>query len=237
MIALVLSLSLAGPVEQGAIAWEQGAIDEAIAAWTGALDHGRGSATLHTNLGVAWYRRGDPARAVAHWRMARVLSPRDGDAAHNLAVVRAEIEGAPPPVGGLPPALQLATVGEYGVLGAISLLTASVGAWVARARRGSVLPWLGVAAVGAIFAAACLTGLHDLEHHPGAVVVDREVALRVDPDPAAPVVRRLPPGAELRVERAVGDFVLLAPGEGARGWAPRASVAVVGHRLDLPVAP
>lgn len=237
MIIALLSFALAGPVEQGAEAWERGAIDEAVAAWSGALDHGRGSATLHTNLGVAWYRKGDPARAIAHWRMARVLSPRDGDAAHNLAVVRAEIDGAPPPVGGLPPALQLATVGEYGVLGSLALLVASVGAWVARARRASVVPWLGVAAIGAALAAACLTGLRDLELHPGAVVVDREIALRVDPDLAAPVVRRLPPGAELRVERTVGDFVLLAPGEGARGWAPRASVAIVGPGLELPVAP
>ena len=236
MIGLLLTVALAGPIDEGLVAWEAGDLDAAASVWESALDGRRGSVALHLNLGVARYRQGDLARAVAHWNMARAISPRDPDPAHNLAVVRAEIEGAPPPAPALPAALQLATVGEYGVLGSLALLIGSIAAWIARWRRHSLWPWLGLVAIGALLGAAGVSGLWALERHPGAVVVDRELALRVDPDPSAPVARRLPPGAELVVEREIRDFVLLRAGDGARGWAPRASVAIIGARLELPPA-
>lgn len=227
-------LAMAGPVADGAQAWERGAIDEALITWQAALEEGRGSAALHTNLGVAWYRKGDPSRALAHWRMARHLSPRSGDPAHNLAVVRSELEGTPRPVPSLPVPLQLATVGEYGVLGTIALLIASVGSWFAWLRRLSAWPWIGIAVVGAVMAGISLWGAHVLREHPFAVAVHDAVVLRVDPDLSAPAVRRLPVGSELTVERATRDFLLLRTGDGARGWATRGSVAVVGVELDLP---
>jgi hypothetical protein len=234
MILLLLTVALAGPIEDGAAAWDQGDLDAAIAAWSAPLAEGRGSPVLHGNLGVAWYRKGDLPRAIAHWRMARVLGPRDGDAAHNLAVVRAEVEGAPPPAGGLPTALQLATVGEYGVLGTLGLLVGAIGAWIARVRRRTVAPWLAVGAIGALLGAASWWGLHHLTTTPGAVVLAGPLALRVDPHPAAPTDRRLVAGAEVAVERRTGDFVLVRASDGARGWAPVGSVAIVGPTLELP---
>jgi len=237
MIVLLLGVVLAGPVGHGAAVFQDGDLEQAVATWESALVGRRGSATLHLNLGVARYRQGDLARAVAHWNMARTIAPRDPDPAHNLAVVRSEIEGAPPPAPALPAALQLATVGEYGILGSLALLVASVGSWIARARRATLWPWMGVAAIGLILGAAGLSGAWSLASHPGAVVVDRELALRVDPDPTAPISRRLPPGSELIVERERQDFVLLRVGDGARGWAPRSAVAIVGPRLELPAPP
>lgn len=235
MIApLLVALALAGPVEEGAAAWEQGDMDGAIAAWEGALDEGRGSVTLHTNLGVAWYRKGDLPRAIAHWRMARILGPRDPDPAHDIAVARAELEGPPRPANPVPAWLVIATVGEYGVLGTVLLLLASVGAWVGRLRRWPVWPWLVVGLLGAVFGVASVEGARRLRDQPVAVVLDEGVGLRADPDATAPAARRLPPGTELAVQRRRPDFLLVATGDGERGWVPSAAVAVVGTHFEPP---
>jgi hypothetical protein len=233
-LVLLLGVALAGPFEDGLAAWEAGQMDDAIAAWEQPLADGRGSSGLHTNLGVAWYRKGDLPRAIAHWRMARILSPRNSDAVHDLAVARAEIEGPPQPADPLPAWLQLATVGEYGVLGTLLLLVASVGAWVARVRRWSPWPWLGIAVVGALLGLASLEGARRLRTSPGAIVLDEGIALRTEPEAAAPTRRRLPPGTELIVQRRVGDYLLVATGDDQRGWVPEAAVAVVGVDFELP---
>jgi len=230
----LLALALAGPVEDGAAAWEAGELDQAIATWEAALDEGRGSAILHTNLGVAHYRRGALPQAIAHWRMARVLAPRDPDPGHDLAVARAELEAPPPPADPVPPWLKVATVGEYGVLGTVLLLLASIGAWAGRLRGWSPWPWVPVAALGVLLGVASVEGARQLRAHPAAVVLDAGIALRAEPDPAAPAVRRLPPGTELRVERRLADFVLVATGDGERGWVPEAALALVGVRLTEP---
>lgn len=235
MIAgLWIMISLAGPVEEGARSFDEGRLDEAVEIWQEALAHGRGSAALHTNLGVGHYRKGDLPRAIAHWRMATVLSPRSADAAHNLAVARSELEGAPPPAGTLPFSLQLATVGEYGALGTLSWLTASIGAWVARLKRQNLWPWIGLAVIGAVFAWLSLSGVVALQRTPGAVVLDQGIALRSEPDLAAPTGPRISPGVELQIERRQGDFLLLRSGAGDRGWVPRSGLAIVGPTLELP---
>ena len=236
MIALLLLLcmAVAAPFDDGLAAWEQGQLDEAIAAWEQPLADGRGSSALHTNLGVAWYRKGDLPRAIAHWRIARILGPRNSDAVHDLAVARAELEGPPQAADPTPPWLQLATVGEYGVLGTLFLLFGSVGAWVARWRRWSPWPFLAVAAVGFVLGLASVEGARRLKANPGAIVLDEGIALRTEPVAAAPTRRRLPPGTELVVQRRSGDYLLVATSDDQRGWVPQASVAVVSVELDLP---
>lgn len=237
MIALLLMLVLAhaGPVEDGAAAWESGDMDGAIAAWRVPLDEGaRGSADLHVNLGVAHYRKGDLPRAIAHWRQARLLSPRDPDPTHNLAIARAELESAPEAYDATPAWLGLATVGELGVLGTLFILLASLGGWVARLRRWTVWPWLGVGALGVFLGVGSLEGARQLSAHPGAIVVGDPLGLRPDPDMAAPPDRSLTPGTELAVIRSVGDFLLVQTADGEAGFVPGASVALVGDRLRLP---
>ena len=233
----ILATALAGPIEEGAAAFEQGRLDEALEIWRAPLEQGRGSPALHTNLGVAYYRSGDHPRAIAHWKMARALSPRDADAAHNLAVVRSEIQGAPPPAGGLPFALQLGTVGEYGILGSLSFLVASVGAWWARVRLLSPWPWIGLAVIGLLFAWLSLSGIMALERRPGAVVVDRPLSLRIEPDLTAPSAHVLQPGAEVQVEQRRDGFVLVRTLGGDRGWAPSSGLAIVGPTLEMPEPP
>ena len=77
----------AGSVEEGYALLSSGDVSAATATWDAVLEESSGSATLRYNLGTAWYRQ-DLARAIAHWRMGRVLSPRDTNLVHNLAVAQ-----------------------------------------------------------------------------------------------------------------------------------------------------
>jgi hypothetical protein len=233
MILLLASLAVAGPIEDGAARWSTGDMPGAIEIWEQALTQGRGSATLHRNLGVAWYRAGDAPRAVAHLRMARLLDPRDPDAAHDLAVLRAEL-ATPAPVDPVAPWLGLATVGEYGVVGLVFFAVASAGAWWARWRTQRVWPWLVVALPALLATAASIEGARRLHVRPAAVVLVSDARLRPEPDPAAPLEQRIMAGSEVAIARSAGEFVLVEADGGHRGWLPSGSVARIGVNFSAP---
>ena len=98
-----------GTYEDGYALFMEGNLAEATRVWENALEGGSGSAELHYNLGVAQYRKGEVAKAIAHWRMGRILSPRDANMVHNLAVARSELVDVLEPVDTHPPLLQVAT--------------------------------------------------------------------------------------------------------------------------------
>ena len=52
---------------------------------------GRRNAVVYYNLGNCFYKQGQMGRAVANYRRALMLSPRDGDAAANLDLVRSAV--------------------------------------------------------------------------------------------------------------------------------------------------
>ena len=220
-LVLWVGLAFAGPVADGAEAFDAGDVDGALAAWEGAGSPPSGK--LLYDLGNAWYRKGDPARAVAHYRAARRLRPRDGDLQHNLAVARAELDGAPEPVAAERGWMELLTVGELGVLGA--LLTALGSAWLVvwfRRRRlqgalGAV-PAVGLWFIGLVVAVLATLGARDVLVHPVGVVVDRAVVSRDLPRADGEARATWPPGTELRVVERGDTWVLAEDGRGRRGW-------------------
>lgn len=64
--------------------------DQAMALYARALAEDEGFAALHTDLGIAWCRRGDRDRALAHLRRAVALAPQDMATRKNLEQVRSE---------------------------------------------------------------------------------------------------------------------------------------------------
>ena len=89
LFLLSASLARAGAVEDGAASFAKGDLDEAIAAWESASADGHEpSGVIAYNLGIAWYRKGDFPRSVAHFRGAAHHRPRDANVLHNLALAR-----------------------------------------------------------------------------------------------------------------------------------------------------
>ena len=220
LLVWLAGAAAAGSIADGAAAFDAGRLDEAIAAW-----HGEEGATLsgvaQYDLGVAYYRKGDLPRAVAHFRGAARLRPRDPWVHHNLALARAGLTNLPDPVGGDGWG-RVATPGELGLLGVFVTAIGSFLMLCSRVRPAGTAVWLvglgtgGVAAAGARWDA----------HHPVAVVVDAEAVLRDAATVSGGERLRLPPGAEVRVQQAYDDFLLVEDARARRGWVPRNAVAL-----------
>lgn len=232
---LLALLACHGPaVTEGAAFYEQNEYDRSISTLE-SIDSP--SATALYDLGNAWYRKGDPARAIAAWRAAQQLSPRNGDIVHNLALARSQIQGVPDPV---PPPrawMDVMTPGEIVTLAACILAFASFGA----VRRGRIRPqtpsadeqvslwlapwlllWLGGAALGAIG----WSGARAAAAHPVAVVIEAEAPVRDEPTAEAKSVYTLPAGTEVSVERHQGPFLLVVDSDKRRGWLTEGAVAL-----------
>lgn len=225
---LVLAVpSSAGALSDGAAAFEAGELDRAIDLWRPAVEAGNPSGRLLFDLGNAWYRKGDLPRAVACYRAAQRLRPRDGNVHHNLALARSELRGVPEPPGPTPGWTALMTAGELGLLGVIATGAGSAAAVVWRRRRVSGMAALaaalvvgGLAATGVAWSAGSGPGV--------AVVVDQALVLRDAPRPEAGARDALPPGSEVRVLNRSGDFLLVEDGRARRGWVPRNAVFAPG---------
>jgi hypothetical protein len=227
----VSAVAEADPIAEGAARFGAGDVGAAIEIWQAADDAGAGSATLHYDLGNALYVRGDLPRAVAHWRAAHQLRPRDADAMHNLALGRSELRGVPDPAASPVGYLAVATPAEVGALGALFLAVASAGLWRRRASTGvdgaARLPWLVVATVGFALGVASLEGARALRDAPIAVLVDGEVVVRDAARAGAGERFVLPAGTEVTVERDLPPFLLVRTADGQRGWVPAGRALVL----------
>ncbi len=239
MISLMLALVLgaaAGPVEDGAALWEAGQGADAVAVWEVAAREGVPSGVLLYNLGVAHYRLGDAPRAAAYLQAARRLRPRDPKLVHNLARARNRIEGAPPPVHAPHGWMELVTVGEMSALALFLSLIAAGGMWWRRlaARDLLRLPWLLTMAAAIAVGLAGATGAWSVANRPVVVVVDAPAVARDAARADASERFVLPPGSEVRVERALGDYLLVRTGRGDRGWIARRRALYIGPPSTVP---
>jgi hypothetical protein len=228
MIWLV-AVAMAGTVDDGAERLAAGDVPGALAAFQEQANQGPASAALAYDLGNTWYQSGDPARAIAWWRLSRMLAPRDTDAAHNLAWVRGELH--------LPPAVrspvgwtEFVTPGELGLPAWLLLTAGAAGAVVARARRSqgaTVLPWAAVAGMGLLGTSIAVYGENRVTSCPIGVVVDDAAQVRTTPSTEAAESFSLPVGAEVQVEAERAGFLRIACGDGRRGWVPNGALLVV----------
>src|SRR5206468_2741332 len=68
-----------------------GKFKEAIPAYEHLIDSSVQSPTIYFNLGNAWYKVGQPGRAVAAYLRAERLAPRDPSVRFNLDFVRRQV--------------------------------------------------------------------------------------------------------------------------------------------------
>ena len=161
------------------------------------------SATLCFNAGNAWYRAGQVGRAMADWRAAEGLSPRDPGARYNLDFVRKKLSGGEVVRGSfLEGRLRALTLNEWAVLAAVSwwiffgILTATE-IWPARktALRHWAY-WSGLATV--VFSLAMGLAISSRHSNEGVVVV-AEAIVRHGPLDESQVAFQLRDGTEVQV--------------------------------------
>lgn len=228
MIALLLCLAAgAGPLGEGAQAWEEGRLDDAVVLWQGIADEGSASGRLYYNLGSAWYRKGDAPRAVAYLRAAQRSRPRDGHVHHNLALARSELVGAPRPVGPTAPWQAVATTAELGVVGVLMCGLASGLAVLGRRRRLPPGLVAGVGLVGLVAGVGAMATDAAEAERPAGVVLGPGASVRDGAAPDAAVRFQLAAGAEVRSVVRRSGFALVEDSRGRRGWVPEGQLLVV----------
>ncbi len=197
----------------------QGKFAEAIRQYQGILKSGS-SASLHNNLGLAFFQSGQIGPAVAQFRLAERLSPRDGEVKANLRLARAKISKSIT-VDGMEG--QTLSLNEWALLplGAIWIATGSWLLSVMNPRTGSILrgyAWgAGVLFVilGGLAARAAVVRYQE----PDLVVVRPDAALRQSPFPEAKSILNLAEGAELHIENVRGEWFLVHdPASDRSGW-------------------
>ena len=208
--------------------YAQSKFADAAAAYEQITTGGAVSAALYFNLGNAYFKAGQLGRALAAYRQAETLTPRDPDLRANTQFARKQVQGpklTPPRwqtwLHNLSPRewLTLATVAVWVTLGLFSArliqpaLTAPLRPWT----------WAAVGASLAIFTGTALA-LSDNPARRSAIVVVTDATVRNSPFDESAAAFTAHDGAELRVLDHKDDWLQVTDGGRHVGWIKRAAV-------------
>ena len=213
--------------------YAEGKFADAAAGYENILQTGTPSPSpaLLFNYANAEFKAGNLGKAIAAYRQAAQLSPRDAELRANLAFVRNQVQGATLRESRWQNWVSTLTLNEGTMLTAV-LFWLTSGLLVARQIRPALVPKLKSAtqifAVLLIFSATVL-GLQAANHfsRATAVVVAAEATARSGPFDEAQSAFTVRDGAELSVLDRHDDWVQVANGAGKTGWLPAKQVEVL----------
>ena len=227
MIVLLVRLCAAGGTienfgqafEESNRLYEQGKFVEAAQGYQQIIESGRVSADVYFNLGNAWFKAGQHGRAVAAYRQAERIEPRDPNIQFNLQFVREKISGDERDHRGRwERFFGRLTINEWTMIAASFywlLCLALVGREVQPAWRGALRPYAIGTGVATLVFGACLAAASHLRAQANdAVVIVPNAVVRRGPLQEAPVSFQLPDGSEVTVI----DRKELILGEGKQQW-------------------
>jgi len=199
--------------------------------YEGLLASGHESGALRYNLGNCLARQGDHARALAQYRAAQRVAPRDPDVAANLALVRRKLgleEEKPGLTDTIRAWARAFTLREVLLAGlAFEVLFFGLGAIRILSRRPPPRFFLAAAGAGMLLCAAWIA-------HDRLVVAERETAVvladagaRSEPRPDREEIFRIRRGVEVRVLGRERDWVRVEARGAGVGWLPAESVLSV----------
>lgn len=220
--------------------YEQGQYAAAAAAYERLAPSNRASAALHFNLGNAWFKAGQNGRAIAAWRQAGRLSPRDPSLRFNLQFARKKISGGfdPPTEVWWRHGLDQLTLNEWTLL-------ASAATWIWFALlalrevrtewRRSLRGYTALTGLVSASLAGCLAAaIHSQEGILEAVVVTSSAVVRQGTFDESPSVYQLHDGMEVRVldryalgEKDKQEWLQVRNASGRTGWLKRDQVMLL----------
>lgn len=211
--------------------YAQGKFPAAAQAYETILATGAQSPALLFNDANAEFKSGRLGRAIAGYRRAALLAPRDPDIRANLAFVRNQVQGATVRESRWQDWPGQLSLNEWTLL-AVAAFWLTFILLAVRQLRPALVPRLKNAtlifAVLTIFSATVL-GLQAANHfsNASAVVVADNVTARSGPFDDAQSAFTARDGAELSVLGQRDDWVQVADGSGKTGWLPLKQVEVL----------
>ena len=240
LLATCLLLALAGKIFAADVAsdfnaanrfYAEGKFTAAADAYAAILRTGAQSPALWFNYGNAQFKAGRLGLAIAAFRRAELLAPRDSEIRANLGFVRNQVQGPFVRPSWWKSWLGVLSLNEWAVLAAAALWLTFL-LLAARQLRPSLVPKLksatSIMAVLAILAAAAAS-LEAMEHfsQSTAVVVIPQAAARSGPFDDAQTQFTARDGMELPVLDRHDDWLQVADSSGKIGWLQARQVEVL----------
>lgn len=212
--------------------YEQGKFAPAAAAYEELARGGKVSAALYFNLGNACFKSGQLGRAIANYRLAERLAPRDPDIRANLQFARnCVVGGAYRPAPAWRRWAPRLTLNEWTVLAAGALWVGfgllMVGQVRPALRRELRRYVLAAGLAGMFCAAGLLLAWSERYLKTVAIVIQREVVMHHGPLDESPSLQTLHDGQELRVIDYKDNWLRLAGGARGAGWLKRGQVLLL----------
>jgi tetratricopeptide (TPR) repeat protein len=235
-----LMLALAGKIFAADVAsdftaankfYDEGKFSDAARAYQVILQTGVQSPALLLNYGNAEFKLGNLGKAIAAFRRAESLSPRDSEIRANLNFVRNQVQGPAIREGRRQAWLGALSLNEWAILAAAALWLTFL-LLAARQFRPALVPKLKTATTisGALaILSAVALGLETTEHFSKttAVVVEAKAIARSGPFDDAQTQFTARDGMELSVLDRHEDWLQVADGSGKIGWLPAKEVEVL----------
>ena len=238
--AILLALVFAGKIFAADVAeyfpvankfYAEGKFPEAAKAYETILQAGAQSPALLFNYANAEFKSGNLGQAIAAYRRAAQLSPRNSEIRANLDFVRNQVQGTTVRESVWQNWVSALTLNEGAVLTAV-MFWLTFALLIARQLRPALVPKLKNATrifvVLTIFSASVL-GLQAANHfsRQTAVMISNAAIARSGPFDEAQSVFTLHDGAELPVLDRHENWIQVADGSGKSGWLPAKQVEIL----------
>jgi tetratricopeptide (TPR) repeat protein len=223
----------AGAFEAANKLYEEGKFSPAAAAYEKLTQSGQVSSAIYFNLGNALFKSSQIGRAIAAYRRAEQLAPRDPDIRANLQFARNQIQGP-----------TLVPDRWQRLLGKLTLnewtMFVSAAVWILFVMlallqwRPALKPALrnGLLAVGllTVLSGACLaSAVYESRSFRTAIVVSPEVVVRYGPFDESQNAFTAHDGAELRVLDQKDDWFQVSPDPRRIGWLRKSHVVLASR--------
>jgi tetratricopeptide (TPR) repeat protein len=211
--------------------YAEGKFADAANACEKILASGAASPNLLFNYGNAEFKSGNLGHAIAAFRRAELLAPRDSEIRANLAFVRNQVQGATVRESFWQSWLGNLSLNEWTVFAAIAFWLTFL-LLAAKQLRPAFAPKLksatGIFAALTIFSGTIL-GVQAANHFTKqtAVVISVQATARSGPFDDAQSAFAIRDGAELYVLDRRDDWVQVADGSGKTGWLPVKQVEIL----------
>jgi tetratricopeptide (TPR) repeat protein len=212
--------------------YEQGKFAEAAAAYEKLLQGGQTSLALSFNFGNALFKSGHAGRAIAAYRQAEQLAPRDPDLRANLQFARNQVQGPT-----LTPTrwqrwLGRLTLNEWAVLTTASLwlflLLLTLLQWRPRLKPSLRAYAITLAVLVVLFGLCTAAAFRQTRLTRIAVVTAPEATAHYGPLAESPNAFTVHDGAELLVLDQKDEWLQVSAGPRRTGWLKREQVQLPG---------
>lgn len=209
--------------------YEEGKFAEAGSAYEKMLQSGTVSSAIYFNLGNAFFKSGRLGRAIAAYRHAEELSPRDPDVLTNLEFVRGRVQNPTLSPSRWRQWLAALTLNEWAVLAAMALwlwlgLLALTQLRPTLKQPMRTLIWCGGIATAVLI--ACLGAAWSSGSTETAIVIAPDAMTHNGPLDAAPAGATLHDGEEFEVLDAKNDWLQVRIDNQRVGWLKRDQVVL-----------